>query len=115
MAAAVRIVDGRNPAGKDVGEHMRGAVRKTATTRSVVLARPALRQGTPSSGRIVTLFIGQGHGFIRLADGRTVFFHRSDMREGASINELAVGDTVKFELLEDDVSGPRGLQVGPRR
>jgi cold shock CspA family protein len=63
----------------------------------------------------VTLFIGHGHGFIRLADDRDVFFHRSDLREGTSFNEFAVGDNVDFELLEDDVSGPRAVHVEPRR
>lgn len=75
------------------------------------------RRGTPATGRIVTLFIGQGHGFIRLANNREVFFHRSDLREGVSFNDFAVGDTVRFDLLEDDVSGPRAIQVArrPRR
>jgi hypothetical protein len=35
--------------------------------------RPVERRGTPSSGRIVTLVLGQGHGFIRLASIRKVF------------------------------------------
>jgi cold shock CspA family protein len=73
------------------------------------------RRGIPSSGRIVTLFIGQGHGFIRMATGLDVFFHRSDVREGVSFNGFTVGDAVTFELLEDHVSGPRGVQVEPRR
>jgi cold shock CspA family protein len=72
------------------------------------------RRGTPATGRIVTLFIGQGHGFIRLANNREVFFHRSDLREGVSFNDFAVGDTVRFDLLEDDVSGPRAIQVARR-
>jgi cold shock CspA family protein len=62
----------------------------------------------------VTLFIGQGHGFIRLPDGRAVFFHRSDLRDGTSFNAFAVGDTVRFELLEDRVSGPRAVYVEPK-
>jgi cold shock CspA family protein len=98
-----------------VGERTRGAVRKTAPARKPAILRPAERRGTPSSGRIITLFIGQGHGFIRLANGREVFFHRSDVREGMSFNDFAVGDAVKFELLEDDVSGPRALRVERRR
>ena len=69
----------------------------------------------PSSGRIVTLFIGQGHGFIRLTNDREVFFHRSDVREGTSFNDFAVGDAVTLELLEDEVSGPRALRVERRR
>jgi cold shock CspA family protein len=65
----------------------------------------------------VTLFIGQGHGFIRLANDREVFFHRSDVRDGVSFNDFAVGDTVGFDLLEDTVSGPRAVQAArrPRR
>jgi cold shock CspA family protein len=93
-----------------VAEHPRGAVRKTAPARTVG-NRPAEHRGTPRVGRIVTLFIGQSHGFIRLADGRDVFFHRSDLREGTSFNELVVGHAVGFELLEDKVSGPRAVQV----
>lgn len=80
--------------------------------------QPPERHGVPSSGRIVTLLVGQGHGFIRLANDREVFFHRSDVREGTSFNDLAAGDLVRFELLEDDVSGPRALHVqrrAPRR
>jgi cold shock CspA family protein len=96
-----------------VSEQRRGAVRKTPPARNGS-GRPAGPSGTSSVGRIVTLFIGQSHGFIRLADGRDVFFHRSDVREGASFNEFAVGDAVGFELLEDRVSGPRGVEVERR-
>jgi cold shock CspA family protein len=99
----------------DVGEHTRGAVRKTAPARRAAAGRPAERLGTPRSGRIVRLLIGQGHGFIRLANDREVFFHRSDLREGISFNRFAVGDIVEFELLEDQVSGPRAVQVEPRQ
>ena len=73
--------------------------------------RPTERRGTPSSGRIVTLMLGQGHGFIRLTGTRNVFFHRSDLCEGTSFNDLAVGNRVKFELLDDAISGPRALRV----
>ena len=98
-----------------MGEHTRGAVRKMARARKPAVARPAERRGTPSSGRIVTLLIGQGHGFIRMTNDREVFFHRSDVREGTSFNDFAVGDAVTFELLEDEVSGPRALRVERRR
>ena len=116
MAAAVLTVDVQSRAGK-VGERTRGAVRKTAPARKYTVQRPAERRGTPTSGRVVTLYIGQGHGFIR-ANGREVFFHRSDLREGASFNDFAIGDLVTFELIEDEVSGPRALSVAsskPRR
>jgi len=98
-----------------VGGNTRGAVRKVAPARKFTAARPAEHRGTPSSGRIVTLFIGQGHGFIRLGSDREVFFHRSDVCEGTSFNDFAVGDAVTFELFEDHVSGARALRVERRR
>lgn len=114
-AAASLSVGGRNRAGNYVGGHTRGAVRKVAPARKFTAARPAEHRGTPSSGRIVTLYIGQGHGFIRLGSDREVFFHRSDVCEGTSFNDLAVGDAVTFELFEDHVSGARALRVERRR
>ena len=104
----------RNPAGSSVGEHGRGAVRKAAPARKPP-ARPPEPKGVPATGRIVRLLIGQGHGFIRLADDREIFFHRSDLREGTSFNDLAVGDAVTFEMLDDAVSGARALRVRKRR
>lgn len=93
---------------------MQGAVHKTAPVRNVAAGRPADARGTPSVGRIATLFIGQSYGFIRLANRRDVFFHRSDLCNGVSFNQFAVGDDVAFELLEDRVSGPRAVQVEPQ-
>jgi len=93
-----------------VGENPRGAVRKAAPAFKAA-GQPAERRGTPSTGRIITLLIGQGHGFIRLPSGREVFFHRSDVHEGTSFNAFAVGDAVTFELLEDHISGPRALRL----
>ena len=84
---------------------------KTAPAHKVAGAGPPEQRGIPRTGRIVTLFIGQGHGFIRLANDREVFFHRSDVQEGTSFNDFAVGDTVRFDLLEDNVSGPRAVRV----
>jgi cold shock CspA family protein len=98
-----------------VGEHTRGAVARTAPARKAPSGRPAERSGTPCSGRIVRLLVGQGHGFIRLPNDREVFFHRSDVREGVSFNRFAVGDTVNFDLLDDQISGPRAVQVEPRQ
>jgi hypothetical protein len=75
------------------------------------LARPSERRGVPDTGRIVKLFVGQGHGIIRLADGRDIYFHRADMEEGTSINDFSVGDVVAFERLDDRISGARALAV----
>lgn len=67
-----------------------------------------------ATGRIVKLLVGQGYGFIRLADRCDIYFHRGDLSEGTSFNGLVVGDIVAFELLEDRFSGPRALQVRRR-
>ena len=69
------------------------------------------RTGTPATGTIVRLLVGQGHGYIRLADRRDIYFHRGDLVEGTPFNEFAVGDTLSFEILEDRFSGPRALSV----
>lgn len=68
-----------------------------------------------AAGRIAKLMVGQGYGYIRLANGRDIFFHRSDLEEGTSFNAFAIGDAVRFELLEDAVSGARAMRVKRRR
>jgi cold shock CspA family protein len=87
------------------------AIEESFMSGRKAAASPNERRGTPSSGRIVTLMLGQGHGFIRLTSTRQVFFHRSDLCEGTSFHDLAVGNRVTFELLEDAISGPRALRV----
>ena len=73
-------------------------------------------RGRRASGKIVNILTGRGHGFIRLPDEREVYFHRADLQEGTSFNDLQVGDAVTFELLEDTVSGARALRLGrPKR
>jgi len=92
-------------------EQRRGAARKAASARKEPAGAPLERRGLPSRGRIIELILGQRHGFIRLSDGRKVFFHRSDLRDGTSFSDCEVGETVQFELLEDPISGPRALRV----
>ena len=57
------------------------------------------------------ILVGQGYGFIRLPNAREVYFHRADLQEGTAFNDLQIGDSVKFELLEDAVSGARALRL----
>ena len=90
-------------------------VRTVATARVAYPPRPPERRGVASTGCIAGLRTGQGHGFIRVASGREIYFHRSDLDKGTSFNDLAVGQTVVFELLEDRVSGARALRVKRRR
>jgi cold shock CspA family protein len=98
-----------------MGERTPGVVRRTTPARARAFGPPSDRRGVPSAGQIVTLFIGQSYGFIREANGREVFFHRSDVRDGTSFNDFSPGDPVRFERLDDAVSGPRALRVERRR
>lgn len=97
-------------------EYFYGTMRAARpSVASGKLSRPADLRGTPATGRIVKLFVGQSHGCIRLANERDVFFHRADLAEGTAFNDLQVGDAVMFQLFEDAVSGARGLHVTRRR
>lgn len=93
------------------GEHTPNTVRKTASGRSGKPSRAMDRTVQAVTGRIIRILSGQGHGYIRLPNGRDVFFHRADMQEGTALHDLHEGDTVAFDLLDDPVSGPRGLRV----
>ena len=77
--------------------------------------RPIEPAGTPATGRILRLLVGQGYGFIKGPRGREVFFHRADVEEGTAFNTLSVGDAVSFHLIDDAVSGARAIHVTPRR
>jgi len=81
-----------------------------ATKRTGKPARPDPPAGRPTTCRIARIVRGHGHGFIRAADGREVFFHRADV-QGAKFNDLAVGAVVAFEVIEDQFSGPRAAHV----
>jgi cold shock CspA family protein len=89
--------------------------RSVVQPRAAYPAPPWERRGVASTGCIAALRTGQGHGFIRVASGREIYFHRSDLDKGTSFNDFAVGQTVTFELLEDRVSGARALRVKRRR
>ncbi len=51
----------------------------------------------------------RGFGFIAAADGKEVFFHRSECQEVA-FDSLSEGQEVSFER-ENDVKGPRARNV----
>ena len=96
-------------------EYFYGAGRKGAPKRTAKPTGPTELRGTPATGRITKMLVGQGHGFIRLREGRDVFFHRGDLQEGTVFNDLEVGDAVVCELLVDSVSGARALRVMRRK
>ena len=92
-------------------EYFYGATRKNAAKGTTRPAQPHDLHGKPVTGRIASIQIGQGHGYIRLPDERAVYFHRADLGTGTALYDLKVGDRVVFELLEDKVSGARALRV----
>ena len=98
------------------GAHMSAAYFYARTSggaqkRLSKLSRPNVPRGTLVTGRIVSLLIGQCHGFIRLPNAREIYFHRADLQEGIAFHDLQIGNAVAFELLEDAVSGARALRV----
>jgi len=66
------------------------------------------------NGRIKSLTRGQGIGYIRDAKGRDVFFHKADVLDN-QYNNLDEGVAVRFEVVEDRISGTRAQQVKPER
>ena len=93
--------------------YLYGRLKDASRKRANKLTRPSER-GVADSGHVVKLFVGQGHGVIRLANGREIYFHRADIEEGTSINDLSLNDAVTFERLDDVVSGARALRVARR-
>jgi cold shock CspA family protein len=86
-------------------------VGRQQTRKTGKASPPGDPRGKSATGRIARILVGQGYGYIRLRDGRDVYFHRCDSREGTPFGDLRVDDVVTFELIEDSVSGARALKV----
>ena len=65
-------------------------------------------------GTIKKLIRDRGFGFIRAADGKEVFFHRSSLRIDDDFDRLIEGDSVEFEV-EQGEKGPRAVNVRVRQ
>ncbi len=61
-------------------------------------------------GRVKSVLRGQGIGYIRDDSGRDLFFHKADVLD-RGYNDLEVGTPVKFEVVEDAVSGNRAAHI----
>jgi cold shock CspA family protein len=61
-------------------------------------------------GRVKSVLRGQGIGYIRDDKGRDLFFHKADVLD-RGYNDLEVGTAVKFDVIEDAVSGDRATQI----
>jgi len=62
------------------------------------------------TGRIKSVQRGQGVGYIRDKSGRDFFFHKADVLD-KKYNDLDVGTTVTFEVIEDPISGARARDI----
>lgn len=62
-----------------------------------------------ANGTIKKVMKDRGFGFIRTAEGKEVFFHRSECRSVA-FDALEQGQTVDFDEA-DDPKGPRARNV----
>lgn len=71
---------------------------------------PMAKRGRAMKGRIAQLTHGRFCGVIRAAEGQDVFFHGRDL-EGARYNDVVIGGSVSFELIDDHVSGPRATRI----
>ena len=60
-------------------------------------------------GTVKRVVRDRGFGFIRSAEGREIFFHRSSL-QGLNFDALQEGDAVEFEV-EDGPKGPRASVV----
>ena len=85
-----------------------------AMTRPARENQEPLPAGERLTGKIKSLSTGQGTGYIRTRDGRDFFFHKHDV-DAKAYNELKVGVSVSFDVIEDVISGARAARVRPRR
>lgn len=69
------------------------------------------RPDVDSVGRVREVFRGEGYGFIETEDGRDVYFHENDVREG-SFEQLDRGTPVAFSEESGD-EGPQASAVRP--
>lgn len=60
-------------------------------------------------GTIKRVVRDRGFGFIRSAEGREIFFHRSSLQD-LNFETLKEGDAVEFDV-EDGPKGPRAVVV----
>ena len=67
-------------------------------------------RGPHASGRITDLMHGRLCGVIRASTGLHVFFHGRDLNS-VRYNDLEIGRSVTFELIDDPISGPRAVRI----
>ncbi len=62
-----------------------------------------------SEGKIKRMMRDRGYGFIAGADGKEVFFHRSELQD-VEFDDLSEGDSLEFEVTQG-AKGPQAVKV----
>ncbi|MGQ0675279.1 MAG: HPF/RaiA family ribosome-associated protein [Rhodospirillales bacterium] len=105
-----------NPAHEDVYvavRHAFDAARRQAQDFARRRRGDIKAHEAPPHGRIARLFPDEGYGFVRLADGQEIYFHRNAV-VGAAFEKLAVGAEVRVSVHEDESDkGPQAGTVRP--
>jgi len=97
--AYVAIRDAFSAAARQLEDHSR-KVRGDVKTHEV-----------PPHGKVVRLFPYEGYGFIALADGREIYFHRNAVTNGG-FDALEVGSEVRVSVAEgESAHGPQASTV----
>ncbi len=95
----VAVRDSFNAAARKLEDHSR-------KVRGAVKAHEA-----PLHGRVARLFPYEGYGFIEMADGQEVYFHRNAVING-DFDALAVGTEVRVAVAEGEgANGPQASSV----
>ena len=67
----------------------------------------------PPHGKVTALHAYEGYGFVTLADGQEVYFHKNAVVNGA-FDKIDIGDEVRVVLVEgESVKGPQATTVTP--
>jgi CspA family cold shock protein len=62
-----------------------------------------------SEGKIKRMMRDRGYGFIAGADGKEVFFHRSELQD-VEFDDLSEGDSLQFEVAQG-AKGPQAVKI----
>ena len=67
----------------------------------------------PPHGKVCRLFAGEGYGFVKLADGQEIYFHRNAVSDDG-FDSLSLGDEVRLSYVEGESDkGPQATIVQP--
>lgn len=113
-----RLVVGRDPGNSDAHADVYVAIRDAfdALERQLASRMRRLRGEVKTlsggeTGRVVRVFPDEGYGFIELADGEEIYFHRNAV-SGGGFAQMTAGQTVRLAVAETESAlGPQATYV----